>query len=462
LDRNPGEQKYIQTAPRKEIDNLDDLPFPDYEGFGFEKTMNVVPSQLGINEKNVSTFVASRSCPFQCTFCFHSSGNRYRQRSLDNVFAEIDYLVKRYQTKYLFISDELFSYNIERVREFCRRIKPYGIKWLAQFRVSDITKELVDLCKDGNCNIMSFGVESADNRILKSMKKSITIEQTEYALKLVYEAGMAIQGNFIFGDVEETLETAQKSLQWWQAHSYYGLGLNLITAYPGTALYKYAVRNGIIKDEVEFIKNGCPTVNLTKMTNAEMSWLTEQIAGLPLRSVAAPVNISNVQLNYLKATISLSGDCTVCHKSSHWTDVRLFTRNYLICEHCRQKHRIPILPEVTKRLQTGIKDLLRKYGKVAFWGMIDYFVEISALLEIIADKSIYFIDQASAKQGVSLSGKTINAPKVLDEQNIPLVVVPVITTFETIKTNIQNNFSGVKKTISILELLAERDLCKIL
>lgn len=117
------------TKPRDEIKDLDSIPFPDYKGFGFEKIMNAVASLVGINETNTITTITSRSCPFSCTFCFHSSGKKYRQRSLDNFFEELDYLVQEYGVKYIFIADELFAYNMERVKEFCDRIKKYDIKW---------------------------------------------------------------------------------------------------------------------------------------------------------------------------------------------------------------------------------------------------------------------------------------------------------------------------------------------
>lgn len=139
-------------------------------------------SYLGINEKNTILMSTSRACPYQCTFCFHSSGSKYRQRSLDNFFEELDILVEKYAIKYIFIVDELFAVKMDRLKEFCQRIKPYNIKWWAEFRVNTVTKEMVDLLKDANCAVMAFGIERADNRILKSMRKNITIEQTANAL----------------------------------------------------------------------------------------------------------------------------------------------------------------------------------------------------------------------------------------------------------------------------------------
>ena len=87
---------WMRTKARKEVADLDAIPFPDYEGFDFSKIAAMVPSLLGMNEDHAITMTTSRSCPFQCTFCFHTSGSHYRKRSLDNFFEELDLLVEKY------------------------------------------------------------------------------------------------------------------------------------------------------------------------------------------------------------------------------------------------------------------------------------------------------------------------------------------------------------------------------
>lgn len=150
---------WMRTKARKEVADLDAIPFPDYDRFDFSKIAAMVPSLLGMNEDHAITMTTSRSCPFQCTFCFHTSGSHYRKRSLDNFFEELDLLVEKYHIKYIFVSDELFAINMQRVVEFCARIKPYNIRWWAQFRVCDGTEEMVRILKDSNCVTMGFGLD---------------------------------------------------------------------------------------------------------------------------------------------------------------------------------------------------------------------------------------------------------------------------------------------------------------
>jgi len=133
--------RYITTSPRQEVKNLDDLPFPDYDGFSFPEYMRQI-------NYDAAYIIASRSCPLKCTFCFHPSGDKYRKRSLDNIFQEIDYLVDTYHPKALIVSDELFAPKRDRVIEFCKRIAKYKISWSVQLRVCDVDEEMLKMSQN--------------------------------------------------------------------------------------------------------------------------------------------------------------------------------------------------------------------------------------------------------------------------------------------------------------------------
>lgn len=84
-----------KTKKRKEVSNIDDLRWPDYQGFEFEKTLEKNLGLVGFNDKRTITMLSSRSCPYKCTFCFHTCGNIFRQRTLENFFEELDYLINK-------------------------------------------------------------------------------------------------------------------------------------------------------------------------------------------------------------------------------------------------------------------------------------------------------------------------------------------------------------------------------
>lgn len=439
------ENQLYQTPQKKDITDLDALPFPDYKGFDFDKILNLESNLYDRSEKNSIVMISSRSCPYRCTFCFHTSGQKFRQRSINNFFEELDLLLKDYEIKYIYISDELFTYNKDRVIEFCKRIKDYKINWGFQARVTDITEDLIQILKDSNCITIALGIESADNRILKSMKKNITIEQTEKALEIIYNAGIHIAGGFIFGDVEETIETATNTLNWWKKHTEYGLGLNFITTYPGTELYKHAIKNEIIKDPVQFIKDGSPTINVSKMTEEELKIVSSEIVNLTRENLKEPENIHNTTIDESGYRLSFKGKCCFCGEDNEWKNIKILNRSNICCSKCGTKHKTPIDKSLLKKLNQNIENLLQKYGKIAFWGITDIGLDWIENLEMIDSENIFYVDASKMKQNSFVKNKKINAPNIIKEKDIKVAIVPVLSFYSEIKLQIETDFPEVSE-----------------
>jgi radical SAM superfamily enzyme YgiQ (UPF0313 family) len=267
-----GQDGFVVTQKRREIRDIDDIPFPDFDGFNYGQWVRASGSGL---------ILTDRSCPFRCTFCFHPTGEKYRQRSIDNIFKEIDYQVERYRIRGFGLTSELFATTKQRVADFCSRIKNYNIPWSCCLRVCDVHAEVLDMMKAAGCVKIVFGLESADNLILKSMRKGITVEQIERALGLTYDANLMIEGGFIFGDINETAETVANTLNFWRKHNdAHYLNLSMISVFPGSFLYKHACENGIIRDPEQFLRDGCPFVNVSRLTDAQYQDLRSKITEL--------------------------------------------------------------------------------------------------------------------------------------------------------------------------------------
>lgn len=262
--------KWHITDSRPDIMDLDSIPLPDYAGFDYDKYLSTNGEVVDGVKFSPVAIIGGRSCKYNCTFCFHPSGSRYRQRSLDSIFSEIDHLLSNYPVNYIALREELFASDEKRVLDFCERAKSYPIVWSIQLRVDSVTKTIVDALKDSNCRYVFLGIESADNRILKSMRKNITIEQVEKALDLTISAGLDTRSTIILGDEFETMESATRTLEWWREHrKYSAIDLGLIIAFPGSTLYKHARSNGKIPDPVQFLRDGCPVINLSENLSEE-------------------------------------------------------------------------------------------------------------------------------------------------------------------------------------------------
>lgn len=273
---------WIRTARRPDIMNLDELPMPDYESFDYDKYLATNGEYNDGIKYSPVAIVGGRSCKYNCTFCFHPSGSKYRQRSLDSIFAEIDYLLARFQVNYIALREELFASDLQRVLDFCRRIKDYPLVWSIQLRVDSVCPEMVRALKESGCRYIFLGIESADNEILRSMRKHITIEQVEYALDLCISAGLDTRSTIILGDVIESKESAKKTIAWWMNHKHRSsIDIGMIIAFPGSALYNQARKNGRIPDPIRFLQDGCPILNLSeRMTNEEYLQLVSEVERL--------------------------------------------------------------------------------------------------------------------------------------------------------------------------------------
>ncbi len=265
---------YKLTPPREAIMDLDSIAFPCYDGFNVEEYLdrqNLAHTYYTYYSDNprIMPMTLARSCPYSCKFCFHPVGNRYRVRSLDNFFAELDELIEKYQINGIIVLDELFSVNMDNVYAFCERIRPYNLHWLVQMRVDKISKELLTTMKEAGCYTISYGLESFSEKVLKNMNKHIDTKDIEHALRLTYEVGIDIQGNFIFGDQLEDRHSIYETMSWWFQHPEYEINLGMIETYPGCGYYNDCVKNGNIKNEKEYLENGRFLYNLTTMSEPE-------------------------------------------------------------------------------------------------------------------------------------------------------------------------------------------------
>lgn len=340
------------TPPRKEIADIDAIPWPDYDGFEIEKYLDMfIPSSYinmyPFDKPRELPILASRSCPYSCTFCYHPIGKKYRQRSLDNIFEELEHLVKKYRINMLAVYDELFSTNRKRLEEFCERIKKYSLKWIVQLRVDSVDAEMLSMMKDAGCYYISYGLESACDKILESMKKKITVPHIEKALKLTREAGVGIQGNFIFGDSAETWETANETLEWWLKHREYQIWLIPIETYPGTELYHRAVNKGLIPDRLKYIESGCPIINGSSMSDEEYGKLMYLIRSYSDMNKILPDVISVKKIytdNIMRDLFTLEVRCPHCHKTVKYHNFSSCEIRKLPCRECNQ--RFDLLPSI--------------------------------------------------------------------------------------------------------------------
>lgn len=438
------------TNPRAEITDLDSLPYPDYDGFEFGLMLDKIPTDIYSHGKGrFGCMSFGRSCPFNCTFCFHPSGTKYRKRSMESVFKEVDYLIEKFGIKNINITDELFAAKPGDVEKFCVEIKKRNIGFAISLRVDQVNREMLRLLKDHGCIQIGFGLESADNRILKSMNKHITVEQIENALALCNEVGINAQGNFIFGDEAETVETAHNTISWWKSHPQYTIQCHLIALYPGSTLYKHACERGLIKDEVQFIKDGCPYTNVSQMTDEEYRSMALEISTL---SQARSDILKDASVKFVElGKVDYTARCPKCGEFNTWIaqDVLRIKEN-LVCKHCGHSMHIVIADSIDHKADEHFK--LLKDHKVAFWPMVSAVEELRLIAPSIMGDNVYLIDSAQVKQGGRYHNKVVSAPDIIEKESIDTAFVTLTTPVASEIIASLKQFPSIKKIFFVGEL----------
>ena len=268
----------------------------------------------------------------------------YRVRSLDNIIQEIRYAIEKYHINLLFFYDDLFAVNTERLDDFCKRIKdvfkeyPGEYKWFCQLTVQNVSEEMLIRLKDAGCSAVSYGLESYSPIILKSMKKPITPQQIDNAVKLTKKCGLIINGSFIFGDRAETKETARETLDYWKDHCNGQVQLNFIQPYPGTEMYKHCLKKGIITNKTDFIENQMYLINWFNMTDSmtdeEILTLKKKILELRIKHVKY-ISPLNVKKN-TKGKYSIGVRCPYCENTLIYQNCRIDNLVYYTLRiHCK-------------------------------------------------------------------------------------------------------------------------------
>ncbi len=450
-------EDYIITDRRPDIENLDLLPFPDYGAFDIGRVIELSSrdGRGGANYDSAVAVIGSRSCPFKCTFCFHTSGRKYRQRSLDNLFAEIDHLVSHYDVREILLSDELFAADIDRVREFSRRISEYNLPWTCTFRVDQISKELVSCLKESNIKMVGVGLESYDDRILKSMRKGINSKQIDNALRLLYDEGIPVSGQFILGDQEETLETATNTLNYCRDNLHYHINLSFIRPFPGTHIYKEAIKNGIIADRVKYLKDGCPQVNISKLSNEEFSNVLHQMDVMYQEESFEIKDIKISSTDVSSGCIDFAGTCEKCGYQHTWSNVSICSNGFLYCPSCTQKFNIPMIDEIFTKLDNNIAKLADRYGKVAIWAVTNYISNYISSSLLQKDPRLFLIDTAECRQQLTISGKKVFAPEILDREKISSVIIGAAAQAGLIGSIIRNIYPSVSNITVLSNLIGD-------
>lgn len=234
-------RRIIKNPPRAIEMNLDKYPFPDRSVLNIKDYNLFMP----IRERpKAVTLISSRGCPFHCYFCAAKEicGGIIRFRSVDNILEEIKLLLKKFPDYYIFIYDDHFLLNKKRVLEFCKRVKEENLnfKWGCYGRVDSIDEEIAQKIAEAGCQMVSFGVESGSDYVLRLMNKKTDPKRIKKAIRLTKKNDIVPRCSIFFNYPGERICDIFKTF-WmlWQADvkpKEIVIGEHTVI-YPGTEIF---------------------------------------------------------------------------------------------------------------------------------------------------------------------------------------------------------------------------------
>lgn len=248
-------RKIIHNPARELIEDLDSIPFPAY---------HLLPNFLLYKSRSrkipIGFLISSRGCPYGCIYCNKNIfGRRFRMRSPANVLTEIELLVGRYNVKQIDVLDDNFTLYIPRAEKIFDEVIKRKIKVLFNFqngiRADRLTPKLVKKMKKAGVYKVGIGIESGDPEIQKIIKKSLSLDKVNRAVRILRKSGIIVVGFFMIGIPGENNMAIQKTIDFAIKVDPHIANFSMVVPLPQTEMYEIIKRDGKFLHKAEFGSN---------------------------------------------------------------------------------------------------------------------------------------------------------------------------------------------------------------
>ncbi len=274
------EGKTIKTPPRRLIENLDDIPFPAYKYFDFEKytryeILKGIWNNKPLRNLRFVPVISTRGCVGSCQFCSTPFfWQKWRTRSAKNVVDEMELLTRDFGCGFFNFADDIFTVNKNRVIDLCKEIiqRKLDIIWDCETRVNFIWDDMLEWMMRAGCYCISFGVESASETVLKAIKKKTTPQQIAHAFQLTKQVGMKTKMLLMVGNPGEDDTTVNDTVRMIETVRPDFVSVSEAMVLPGTELYESAKQKGFVSDDYWLTDRPAPYFTVENNLEKLLDW----------------------------------------------------------------------------------------------------------------------------------------------------------------------------------------------
>lgn len=239
------DSKIVTTPRRPRIRKVDDIPWPSWDGIPLEEYFY---RGLGnhVKGKRAIPMLASRGCPYRCTFCSSPEmwTTRWIPRNPDDIIREIKSYIDRYKIDHVQFYDLTAVINQSWIYHFCRKLNQenLGITWSLPngTRTEVLTADVLRLLKQSGCEVMGLSPESGSEATLKRIKKRMNIENMLQVVRNCHKLGIVTKVNIIYGLPGQTLKECLQNMKLIARIAFAGaddVACLAFVPYPGSELF---------------------------------------------------------------------------------------------------------------------------------------------------------------------------------------------------------------------------------
>lgn len=235
-----NKDEVILNFPRPFVADLDDMPIPMHE------LLPLQSYRMPYIKGPFTFIVTSRGCPAGCTYCIKHVSYQYstRIRSPKLIMEEL-WVLKKLGLNNIHMYADLFTVNRDQVIELCKLMieENIQIKWTCNSRVDFVDEEMLTLMGKAGCRLISWGIESGNEAILKHARKGADPAKAQRALRWAKNAGIMNWGYFIIGLPGETEQTIRETIDFAKKLPLDIALFHVAAPYPGTPFFFEVVKN---------------------------------------------------------------------------------------------------------------------------------------------------------------------------------------------------------------------------